>query len=89
MKQKKYLMFLILLMIPMYVFASGEVNISTDSITVSQEDTESFTINNDEDKLVKLPAPLYKSFGTITLKSNTIDDISNLKIYVIFFNGKK
>ena len=41
----KKILFLILLMIPMYVFASGEVNISTDSITVSQEDTESFTIN--------------------------------------------
>ena len=41
----KKILFLILLMIPMYVFASGEVNISTDSITVSKEDTESFTIH--------------------------------------------
>lgn len=49
---------------------------------------ESFTINVDfsDDKpdkhygLIKLPAPLYKTYGTIHIKNNTLDDISNLTI---------
>ena len=49
--------------------------------------TESFTINKNKDEnenhlteLVKLPAPLYKTYGTIDIKNNTIDDITNFKI---------
>ena len=48
--------------------------------------TESFTIEKekkDEEtlyELIKLPAPLYKTYGTITLKNNSINDVTNLKI---------
>ena len=47
---------------------------------VHKEYIESFTIGNEEDRLVQLPAPLYKTYGTITLKNNTIENINNLKI---------
>ena len=49
--------------------------------------TESFTIDKTKEEndtevfeLVKLPAPQYKTYGTIKFVSNTIDDISDLKI---------
>ena len=47
--------------------------------------TESFTINQKNDdlgifELIKLPAPRYKTFGTIKITNRTIDDISNLQI---------
>ena len=47
--------------------------------------TESLTIKKEREEeilseLIKLPAPLYKSYGTITLKNNDLNDISNLKI---------
>lgn len=49
--------------------------------------TESFTINKSKEEndlevyeLVKLPAPQYKTYGTINITNNTIDDISNFKI---------
>lgn len=40
---------------------------------------ESFSLTTLPEQL-KLPAPLYKSFGTITLNNSTIEDIKNLKI---------
>ena len=46
----------------------------------NEEYIESVTINNLNPEVVKLPAPLYKTFGTITLTSNTVQTISNLQI---------
>lgn len=46
----------------------------------NEEYTESVTINNLDPETIKLPAPLYKTFGTITLTSNTVQTISNLQI---------
>ena len=42
--------------------------------------TESVTINNLDPEIIKLPAPLYKTFGTITLTNHTIETISELEI---------
>ena len=48
---------------------------------------ESFTISKKKknyeqtlSELVKLPAPLYKTFGNINITNHTLDDINNLKI---------
>ncbi len=47
--------------------------------------TESFSINKNKDEdglseLVQLPAPLYKTYGTIRITNNTVENINNFKI---------
>jgi len=47
-----------------------------------KEYKESFSIVDEKNESIKLPGPQYKTYGKIKIKNNTIDDISDLKIYL-------